>query len=60
VYLQDSAGKLVFRQVRPGNLYADQVEILAGLDAGETVVLDPVRAGIQMKRQMKSQLDSVQ
>jgi RND family efflux transporter MFP subunit len=56
VYLQDSTGKLVFRQVRPGNLYADQVEILAGLDEGEIVVLDPVRAGIQMKRELDSAL----
>jgi len=54
LYLQDSAGKYFFRQVRPGNRYADQIEILAGLDAGETVVLDPVRAGIEMKRQLDS------
>ncbi len=56
VYLRDSTGKLVFRQVRPGNRYADQVEILAGLDAGETIVLDPVRAGVQMKRRLDSAL----
>jgi RND family efflux transporter MFP subunit len=54
LYLRDSDGRFIFRQVRPGNRYADQVEILAGLDAGETVVLDPVRAGIEMKRQLGS------
>ncbi len=54
LYLRDSDGRYSFRQVRPGNRYADQVEILAGLDAGETVVLDPVRAGIEMKRQLES------
>lgn len=54
LYLRDSNGKLVFRQVRPGKQYADQVEILAGLDAGETVVLDPVGAGIEIKRRLDS------
>jgi len=52
LYLRDSSGRLIFRQVRPGNQYADQVEILAGLDAGETVVLDPVGAGIEIKRRL--------
>ncbi|MCP4334683.1 MAG: efflux RND transporter periplasmic adaptor subunit [Gammaproteobacteria bacterium] len=54
LYLRDSDGKLIFRQVRPGNQYADQIEILAGLDAGETVVLDPVGAGIEIKRRQDS------
>ena len=52
VYVLDEAGKISFRQVRPGNRYGDQVEILAGLDAGETIALDPVRAGILHKRQL--------
>lgn len=54
LYLRASDGRLIFRQVRPGNQYADQVEILAGLDAGETVVLDPVGAGIEIKRRLDS------
>jgi multidrug efflux pump subunit AcrA (membrane-fusion protein) len=54
VYVLDSAGKLSMRQVRPGNRYQQQVEILAGLDAGETVALDPVRAGIEHKRQLEA------
>jgi multidrug efflux pump subunit AcrA (membrane-fusion protein) len=56
LYLRMADGRLDFRQVRPGNHFGDQVEILAGLDAGETVVLDPVRAAIELKRQ----LDGVQ
>jgi len=52
VYVLDTAGKLSFRQVRPGNRIGDQVEILAGLDEGETIALDPVRAGIEHKRQL--------
>jgi len=54
VYVEDEAGRLSLRQVRPGTRYGDQIEILAGLDAGETIVLDPVRAGIELKRQRDS------
>lgn len=56
VYVIDSDGKLAFRQVRPGNRFGEQVEILAGLDEDEIIALDPVRAGIEHKRQ----LDAVQ
>ncbi|MDH3629648.1 MAG: efflux RND transporter periplasmic adaptor subunit [Gammaproteobacteria bacterium] len=52
VYVLDASGKLSFRQVRPGNRIGDQVEILAGLGEGETIALDPVRAGIEHKRQL--------
>jgi len=52
VYVLDKSGRLSLRQVRPGNRIGDQVEILAGLDQGETVALDPVRAGIEHKRQL--------
>ena len=52
VYVLDKTGQLSFRQVRPGNRIGDQVEILAGLDEGETIALDPVRAGIEHKRQL--------
>jgi RND family efflux transporter MFP subunit len=52
VYVLDAAGRLSFRQVRPGNRVGDQVEILAGLGEGETIALDPVRAGIEHKRQL--------
>ena len=40
------------RQVRLGKTNTDNtVDILAGLEAGETVALDPVRAGIFLKEQ---------
>ncbi len=39
------------RQVRAGNTFDDRTEILAGLDAGERIALDPVRAGIYVKSQ---------
>jgi len=52
VYVLDDDGRISFRQVRPGNRYGEQIEILAGLDAGETIALDPVSAGILHKRQL--------
>jgi RND family efflux transporter MFP subunit len=52
VYVLDDGGKISFRQVRPGNRFGEQIEILAGLDAGETIALDPVSAGILHKRQL--------
>ena len=37
------------RQVRVGQSFGDRVEILSGLNEGEAVALDPVRAGIVTK-----------
>ena len=54
VYVIDANGRLSFRQVRPGNRFGDRIEILAGLDANETVAMDPVRAGIEHKRQQEA------
>lgn len=46
VYVANN-GRFVLRAVRTGaNVGADGVEILAGLRSGETVALDPVRAGM--------------
>ncbi|MCG6968339.1 MAG: efflux RND transporter periplasmic adaptor subunit [Gammaproteobacteria bacterium] len=39
------------RQVRIGRRQGDQLEILAGLEAGEQVALDPIEAGIYLKEQ---------
>ena len=39
------------RQVRTGQRFGERVEILSGLAAGETVALDPVRAGMVAKGQ---------
>ena len=47
VYVADDGGGFRLRQVRLGELQPDgTVEILAGLNGGETIALDPVRAGI--------------
>jgi hypothetical protein len=44
-------GKARLRQVRLGEAVADgELEVLAGLAAGEQVSLDPVKTGIEMKQ----------
>ncbi|MCX8085287.1 MAG: efflux RND transporter periplasmic adaptor subunit [Rhodocyclaceae bacterium] len=44
-------GRPVLRQVRLGEAVADgEVEVLSGLSAGETISLDPVKTGIEMKQ----------
>jgi RND family efflux transporter MFP subunit len=47
------AGERVqFRQIRTGeNLQGELVEVLAGIDPGERVALEPVKAGIYLKLQ---------
>ncbi|MBI2313125.1 MAG: efflux RND transporter periplasmic adaptor subunit [Betaproteobacteria bacterium] len=50
VYVVDARGAVQLRQVRLGESVGNgQVEVLAGLAAGEQVALDPVKAGIQQK-----------
>lgn len=53
VYVVESSGAVSFRQIRVGRSWEDgrAIEVLAGLDEGEQVALDPVRAGILLKRQ---------
>lgn len=46
-------GKVSLRQVRPGRIEGETVEILAGLDAGEQVALDPIKAGVYLKEQQQ-------
>lgn len=52
VYVVGDDGRIALRQVRPGNRFGERIEILAGLEGGETIALDPVRAGIALKQQM--------
>ncbi len=44
-------GRISLRQVRPGRTEAEIVEILAGLEPGEQVALDPIKAGVYLKDQ---------
>lgn len=50
VYVLDGDGKLHFRQIRIGSTSPDgQVPVLAGLEAGENVITDPVAAAVALK-----------
>jgi len=45
-------GRISFRQIRAGRTLEDgSVEVLAGLEAGEVVALEPIRAGVSLKQQ---------
>ncbi len=49
VYVLTKTG-IQFRQVRVGRVLSDgKTEVLAGLDAGEAVALNPIRAGVMLK-----------
>ena len=56
VYVVDPQGRVSFRAVRIGKSFNDGVsgktiEVLAGLSEGEKVALDPVKAGVLLKKQ---------
>ena len=51
VYVVDAKGGVKLRQVRLGEAAADgAIEVLAGLNPGEQVALDPVKAGMKQKQ----------
>lgn len=51
VYVQNADGRVLLRQLRLGNTVGDgEIEVLAGLTAGEKVLADPVRAAIDLKK----------
>lgn len=50
VYVQAPDGRLGLRQLRLGETVGDgEIEVLAGLSAGEKVAVDPVKAAISLK-----------
>lgn len=51
LYVVSPDGAIALRLVRVGRHRNGQVEILAGLEEGEVVALDPIRAGVALKRQ---------
>lgn len=54
VYVVDSKGRASLRQIRIGEAGAKgNVEVLAGLNPGETIALDPIKAGIYAKQAAK-------
>lgn len=56
VYVVDAKNHVSLRQVRLGEPTAKgEVEVLAGLNPGETIALDPVKAGIYAKSEANKQ-----
>jgi RND family efflux transporter MFP subunit len=51
VYVVGPDGRLSLRQVRLGHARGEQIEILAGLVAGETIALDPAAAAARARQQ---------
>jgi RND family efflux transporter MFP subunit len=45
--------RIRLRQIRTGQAFESRTEVLSGLDAGESVALDPVRAGIYAKERQE-------
>ncbi len=50
VYVVDKTGQVRMRQVRVGRHDGDRLVILAGLEPGERIALDPIAAGIRLKQ----------
>jgi hypothetical protein len=57
VYVVAPDGRVSLRQVRLGHARGDEVEVLAGLAAGERVALDPVAAGLKARQPAKQHDD---
>jgi membrane fusion protein, multidrug efflux system len=49
VYVQGAEGDLALRQLRLGHRFEDKIEVLAGLEPGETIVTDPIAALEQLR-----------
>lgn len=58
VYIAGKEGALQFRQLRIGRaMPGDLTIVLAGLEAGERIALDPVAAAIRLKQQRAGSID---
>jgi RND family efflux transporter MFP subunit len=57
VYIINPNQRISFRHVRLGHERDGSIAVLAGLDAGEQVALDPIAAGVLLKQQLAEQAD---
>ena len=56
VYVVAENGRIIFRQIRSGGANGEEtIIILAGLDEGEKVALDPIAAGVLLIEQRKKE-----
>ena len=51
LYVLDAQNRPRFLQVRTGLRHDGEVAVIAGLQAGDRVALDPIAAGVELKRQ---------
>jgi RND family efflux transporter MFP subunit len=59
VYVVDPQGRVALRMVRVGHeMDAGMIEVLAGLEAGERVALDPIAAGAYLKERTRTETHS--
>lgn len=49
VYVVSGRNSIQFRQIRLGEAAAGRLEVLSGLEAGEQVAIEPVKAGLYLK-----------
>jgi RND family efflux transporter MFP subunit len=52
VYVLNGDNRLHFRQIRVGRALDDALVVLAGVDEGERIALDPIAAGVALKAQL--------
>ena len=50
VYVVADDGSVHLRQLRLGRKFGDRIEVVSGLEAGERIALDPIQAGIYLKK----------
>ena len=57
VYTVDDDGLIHFRYIRPGGPLGERwLAVLAGLSVGDRVALDPVKAGVELKKQRAARM----
>ena len=49
VYVVDAQGNVSLRQVRLGHRFGSRIEVLAGLNVGDTIAIDPIAAVTHLK-----------
>lgn len=51
VYVVDGKNQIYMRHIRTGETYLGMIEVLAGLEAGEQIAINPIKAVITLKQQ---------
>lgn len=59
VYVVDQDGQVRFRQIRAGREMDGNLVVLSGLHEGEQVALNPIQAGVELKRQARARMQAM-